>query len=366
MLTVLEKLKFKKYLKAYLDNTLEFEKFAGFFDEMSNVDPTLLREWIDEVLANDEIGEDQKALLASVDFSALLDKIHSHIDEHSIPQPTHTRRKTAIRWVSAVAATLFLVAFAYIFLIFDQKEAPIISYENSHPYNISVLLPDSSEIILFPQSKISFDSDSYASSRDITHIKGKVLYKVKKSEAAFNVDYQSFVTQALGTVFIVDANEIDLARVKLLEGKISVNKTVNDDDHRVLLDVSGEILIDVSQEKIVRIDRKNENTVHVEAVHSYPKFTKPEMMGNVVWTSELIELNQLSGLEIVNLLQQIYDVTVLVEGHEILHNKFSGSIDRQESLETFLRNYCDLNGCLFHIENNIVTIQTHQRKEEAK
>src|SRR5690606_40076286 len=91
VLTVLEKLKFKKYLKAYLDNTLEFEKFAGFFDEMSNVDPTLLREWIDEVLANDEIGEDQKALLASVDFSALLDKIHSHIDEHSIPDRKSTR-----------------------------------------------------------------------------------------------------------------------------------------------------------------------------------------------------------------------------------------------------------------------------------
>src|SRR5690606_38307593 len=170
-----------------------------FFDEMSNVDPTLLREWIDEVLANDEVGEDQKALLASVDFSALLDKIHSHIDEHSIPQPTHTRRKTAIRWVSAVAATLFLVAFAYIFLIFDQKEAPILSYENSHPYNISVLLPDSSEIILFPQSKISFDSDSSPSSPHLTHINRTALYKANNPHPPPNPPYPSPLPHALPT-----------------------------------------------------------------------------------------------------------------------------------------------------------------------
>lgn len=363
----MEELKIKEQLRAYLENQFELEDYDAFFDSLTKIDSVILKQWINEILEADIKVYNEERIMALVNFDVIQKKLNDHIISESVFQGSKSNKLKTFRWIgSAAAAILCIVGFAIYLLKPQNSASQAYFFENYNAYNISAMLPDSSMVILFPKTKISYTLNSATGTREIAHLKGKVLYKVKKSTKPFKVNYEEYTTTALGTKFIVDALINQYPQIKLLEGKISVSHNVNGDNKYVILEKEGIVTIDLAKSIINQhlsaitsrknMERIGENKLHVSA----------ELQGKVNWSSNLLEVNQIKSLEIFKLLEHIYDVTILTENSDLQNYEFTGSINREQRIEDFLTNYCELNGCSFINKDQIIVINTNQRKEAIR
>lgn len=359
----MEELKIKKQLRAYLENQLDLEDYDAFFDTLNKIDSVILNQWINEILGSEVKVYNEERIIKLVNFDALQKKLNDQIlSEHDFQRSINNRSRI-IRWIGCAAAILIVVGFATHLLKPQNSASQVYLFENNYAYNISALLPDSSTVILFPKTKISYTLNRATDTREIAHLKGKVLYKVKKSTKPFKVNYKDYTTSALGTKFIVDAVIYQYPQIKLLEGKISVSHNLNKKNEYIILEKDGIVNIDLSKGIISKhlpiiasaknIDRIAENKHHVTA----------ELKGKVNWSSNLLEVNQIQSLEIFKLLEHIYDVTILTENSDLLNYKFTGSINIEQRIDDFLKNYCELNECTYTNKDQIIVINTNQRKE---
>lgn len=359
----MEELTLKRHLRAYLENKLELEEYDIFFNALAQLDSDILQQWVDELLASNIEVYNEERIASLVNFEALQEKINNQILAEYAANRTKNLKTYKFRWLGYAAALMCVVGFVTYLFNQYKEDSKSKYFENNYTYNISAVLPDSSVVILFPNTKISYALNNNSDSREIIHLKGKALYKVKKSKHPFKVNYSSFTTTALGTKFIVDAFVNQYPQIKLLEGKISISHNESTDNKKVILENHGAVIIDVLKNTINRhvlanISAKNKEREIEKKVH-----ISAELQGKVEWSSNLLEVNQIKSQEIFKLLEQIYDVTILTENNDLLNYNFSGSINRDERIEDFLTNYCELNGCTFTNNDQIIVINTNQRKE---
>lgn len=131
--------------------------------------------------------------------------------------------------VSAVAATLVLAWFG-ISNWLTPSETNAYAYLSNQTGRIERhLLPDSSEVMLFPDSEIKYLIAQTKGKRKVT-LQGKAFFEVKKAkERPFTVDANQIKVEVTGTSFTVDARKEGLTSVEVRTGRVRVsteNQTV--------------------------------------------------------------------------------------------------------------------------------------------
>lgn len=139
---------------------------------------------------------------------------------------THRTRRF-ITFCSIAASLLLLLGTATVYL-FRQ---PAVRYENNGQTARSLLLPDSSEVILYPQTKLSFRYAPHHSER-LAKLEGKAFFHVKRTDGkTFRVTTEEVEVEVLGTSFLIDATQTKRTGVFVESGRVKVSA----EDHDLVL-----------------------------------------------------------------------------------------------------------------------------------
>lgn len=139
---------------------------------------------------------------------------------------THRTRRF-ITFCSIAASLLLLLGTATVYL-FRQ---PAVRYENNGQTARSLLLPDSSEVILYPQTKLSFRYAPHHSER-LAKLEGKAFFHVKRTDGKpFRVTTEEVEIEVLGTSFLIDATQTKRTGVFVESGRVKVSA----EDHDLVL-----------------------------------------------------------------------------------------------------------------------------------
>jgi ferric-dicitrate binding protein FerR (iron transport regulator) len=140
---------------------------------------------------------------------ALFEKIQQH--KNSKPKGKVVRLLP--KWAYVAAASVVLL-FSYLFL-FDNT----VSYAAGFGEQLSITLPDNSEVILNAKSILSYNKKEWKSKRNL-NLEGEAYFKVSKGET-FSVSTNNGMVEVLGTQFTVNTDDI-IFEVICYEGKVKV------------------------------------------------------------------------------------------------------------------------------------------------
>ena len=172
----------------------------------------------------------------------LTDALHPHADEASFDarrawmkiapklkdKTTETHRTRRFITFCSIAASLLLLLGTATVYLFRQ---PAVRYENNGQTARSLLLPDSSEVILYPQTKLSFRYAPHHSER-LAKLEGKAFFHVKRTDGKpFRVTTEEVEVEVLGTSFLVDATQTKRTGVFVESGRVKVSA----EDHDLVL-----------------------------------------------------------------------------------------------------------------------------------
>lgn len=172
----------------------------------------------------------------------LTDALHPHADESNFDarrawmkiapklkdKTTETHRTRRFITFCSIAASLLLLLGTATVYLFRQ---PAVRYENNGQTARSLLLPDSSEVILYPQTKLSFRYAPHHSER-LAKLEGKAFFHVKRTDGKpFRVTTEEVEVEVLGTSFLVDATQTERTGVFVESGRVKVSA----EDHDLVL-----------------------------------------------------------------------------------------------------------------------------------
>ena len=192
---------------------------------MKKFDETFLARWANGTLnaeeqqafeASEEYASYQKLLVASGRFKAPAypkKEIYSNIEKKI--QGVGRVRKLVLNFsYGAAAAILVLLS-----VLFFNNGDTIVSTNIGD--QLSVVLPDGSEVVLNAKSTVSYDEGNWETNRQIT-LEGEAYFKVKKG-IPFSVISDQGTVRVLGTEFNVNTYP-QYFEVKCYEGKV---ETIN-------------------------------------------------------------------------------------------------------------------------------------------
>lgn len=355
---------FKDHLLAYLHNQLEARYYTSFFDEMATMDTATLELWISEILDQDETQKLQQIPLP--DWSSVHQKVLQNIYAVDPPKRTLTRRISFWAWASCAAILLCVLSVLYVNNLSRAPEQHIRWYENKNAYTIHAQLPDCTVVMLYPNAKIGFGYTG-AGRRYVRQEQGRVVYRVHKNiESPFQVNYKGYVTTALGTIFSVDPKDNNHVLIRLMEGKISVGPALSSSGQLLYLKPKEEVVVDLNLRRMTKFSEPELTKSQSSRVKKKLSELIPSLAAHVEWTNQSVKFNQIRNVQLLRVIESLYDVSMICDSPELLNNSFTGSLNKKESLENFLTSFCQLNGCTFRIKNGIVQISNSEREEEAQ
>lgn len=168
-----------------------------------------LKKWMDTPLGTDSLP----------DFNA--EKAWNKIEGKLEEKP---RKVLSINWKKnytrlAFAASIALIAVIGILysLKTDTKDA-LQHYANATNGITHLLLPDSTEVTLYPNTRLTYESGN---AREVT-MEGKAFFHVKKEKKPLRITVPVLSIEVLGTSFLVDAQEQNKAGVFVKHGVVRV------------------------------------------------------------------------------------------------------------------------------------------------
>ena len=191
---------------------------------MNKSDNTFLARWLNGDLTPEEEkdfknSEDYKAyakiIKATDKFKApnyKEEEIFSEIKEKT--SNSKKTRKLNIKYGYGVAASLI-----FLFGLFYFTSNPNTLHETSYGEQLTIDLPDGSEVILNANSVIDYNENDWSENRTIT-LQGEAYFKVEKG-ALFKVVTAQGAIEVLGTQFNVNTNT-NYLEVKCYTGKVKV------------------------------------------------------------------------------------------------------------------------------------------------
>lgn len=189
-----------------------------------------------------------------IDSDAMLQSVFDKAQKSETTSSPTIERKITRRslWpVIGIAASLLLLAG--FFLLNDSSTI----IENNNSSQMAEALPGGSNVTLYANSDIKFNSKKWDSERAIT-MKGKAFFDVVKGEK-FTVTSDKGRVEVLGTQFLVD-NKETYYEVSCTEGKVKVTSLVSSakailvaGDSFIVFDNGSSILRQQEQTKVKNI-----------------------------------------------------------------------------------------------------------------
>lgn len=131
----------------------------------------------------------------------------------------------------SVAASLLVLLGIGAFYLFRAPAEEGLYYANADRTVKQIVLPDSSEVILYPEATLSYYFSDKEKGR-MTTLKGKAFFQVKKMHGIpFRVKTDLLDVEVLGTSFLVDVAQKEKAGVFVKTGKVRVESA----EHEVVI-----------------------------------------------------------------------------------------------------------------------------------
>ena len=266
-------------------------------------------------------------------------------------------------WRMAVAAASVIIVLGFGWLLLQNKTdtAPAVATGNKKiqadsdkigtrfETNVTgkprrFILPDGSEVILWDQSIVSFNTVFTGNKRDIS-LRGKASFKVVKDKTRpFTVYSDGIATTAMGTEFSVTSfAKENIITVRLEEGKVVVKSmdSVKGNFINPLYLLPGQELV-YNKQQLTAIVRKfktdlNDNVVAKDHIIE----EDPSMPKNNGGTWFMFNNQSLS--QIFDQLGLIYNVDIVYKKKDVEKMYFIGKFDKKDSLGYILQSIATIN-----------------------
>jgi transmembrane sensor len=206
--------------------------------------------------------------------------------------------------------------------------------QNGTQQSMKVTLADGSVVTLSPGASIRYDQSFNDVKRDI-YLQGDAIFKVAKDkEKPFTVHAGFFSTTALGTVFRVNAN-VDMYSVKLFEGKVVI-KALQEN----IGGWHGPVFLEPGQEMQYDALRSAWSVKRFNEEKSMARIKPKELPAN---ENEELTFRNAPLKEVFAQLEKRYDRRINYSNIEIDDMYFSGSVLKNDSLETILQVIAQMN-----------------------
>ncbi len=314
-------------------------KYAGYslFDFL--LDPHF-KQWVlqpnremdkywQEVIAENPIQYDtiQKAIKIVKNLPAKDEQIHINGKdalwekiEQNLATKTPHRPKPKFGYFRYAAAILVLIGLSYS-IWFYHKNTSLVYVASGNGESKSVLLPDSSRVLLGPNSSISYDKNFAKNLQREVWAEGDAKFNVKhinknpnliRDGERFTVHLDKKVTvEVLGTVFNISSRR-GSSLVELLSGSVKVIQKQSE-----ILLKPGESAKSGMNDDQLTVSRKPLRLIRE-------------------WEQQTVLLNRTSVREIISLIRDTYGIVLKVENTTILKNEIDGVLpinDREKALQ---------------------------------
>ena len=204
-------------------------------------------------------------------------------------------------WFRIAAIFIGLLALGVTLSFYNRSLS--YSYTNTTASTEVLQMPDGSEVVLAANSTISYKKNWLGNFNRAIKLKGRAFFHITKNpEHPFTVDTKNLKVTVLGTQFTV--NEIEqFTQLVLSEGIVRLESDAI--GNPIVLDQAGDQLI-VSAQKVIK-----QNNVD------------PALYA--AWKEEKLYFNNCSVFEIINLLDDSYNVHLELKDKNMLNKKLFGS-----------------------------------------
>lgn len=133
-------------------------------------------------------------------------------------------------------------------ILFNQKSESdsLLRYANETKGIKHVLLPDSTEITLYPDTRLTYEDRNIRK----VNMQGKAFFHVKKDRRPFRITVSALSVEVLGTSFLVDARNENSTGVFVKNGTVRVTS----DEQQATLTANDQVEVTNGKMKLGRIE----------------------------------------------------------------------------------------------------------------
>ena len=290
-------------LVAYIDGSLSPEQMAEverWYD--ASEENRKLLEQLYFVLRLHDCNYAVKDISPEMSLAALKQKIEKRKAE--VKEPKRISFTRQFMRYAAVIVAIVAVAGLTSYLLNGRNQYCEIVADNME--NRTIVLPDQSTIVLKADSKVSF-STKFAENR-VVHLDGEALFDVAK------VAGSQFVVKANGAQIVVKGTKFNfkayshnpIIETALIEGAVDLRTN------------GQKIAVKPNQKVVYNKDTRRMNIVEVDA--------QLEIFGERYFNTEKLEY-------VINSLEHIYNCKISFADYRLQDIRFSGTVNRKNSLE---------------------------------
>lgn len=218
-----------------------------------------------------------------------------------------------IYWRAAAAVILLLLASQFIF----RAQMPHNWNEVIAGQQQTVFLPDSSKVILAKNASLKFPQSFKGNKRKVI-LAGTAYFEITKNpDKPFHINTAHTEIEVLGTKFLVEANEKDIEKVLVDEGKVAFS--------------SSSVL---SRQKVILT--KNEIGTWNTESHQLIEQVNPKQNSNA-WLSGRLSFSNLPLVEVLKTLENHFRIKIELADTSFAAIKYSGQFntnDAEKVIET--------------------------------
>lgn len=233
--------------------------------------------------------------------------------------------------------------------ISDEPSSRFLTIQNNGDGESVYTLSDSSRVVLFQGSALSYKENFDSASRSL-RLSGKAYFKVAKDASRpFTVYADGVSVTALGTEFTVDAIlHPGKVLVKLLEGKVAVHSASKENQLReVFLNAGQECAVDILRRELIVSDFNEKKA----------KAPPRNKIVSINEDTKALEFYKESLHNIFKRLSAHFSVDIQYDKKEINNLYFTGQFKASDSLPMILTMICNTNDLFFDQDGRSVFIR---------
>ncbi|MDP1801874.1 MAG: FecR domain-containing protein [Bacteroidota bacterium] len=236
-----------------------------------------------------------------IDKAKAWNSIQQKIKEEGKIIPITRKAPAYNTWILRAAAILIVGLFAT-WLVLKTGNKPELIYVQTTTEERTIVLPDSSVVILNENSKLSYPKEFAANQRKV-ELEGEAFFEVtKNAQKPFIIDNKNFDVKVLGTSFNILAYEKDNeATVTVVTGKVAFT----DKNGGSVLLVKDEVgTLNKNDHQLFRSNNVNSNFL--------------------AWKTKKLEFTNTNFTDVCITLKKYFAVNILVKDKNILNCTFTG------------------------------------------
>ncbi|WP_196889082.1 FecR family protein [Aureivirga sp. CE67] len=271
-------------------------------EDLSAEDSKKIDQWRKENPENEKTFLDIEKIWKESNFSEAVFQHNFDTEKawNKVKPKKKVKIKTLILGLSSAAVIAFLISIS-----FKKKDKPVITEIieiKTTDKTETILLPDSSEVILNKNSFLSYDKNLKLERK--VFLRGEAFFKVEKNQNTFVVETENTEVTVLGTEFNVNTKLKDSTFVFVEEGKVAFSEK--------------------NQAKKPTILIKNQQGIFVKKQHKI--IQNKNRSKNYIWYNNTFSFNHTSFLKVISSIEKQFKIQIIVEKSNLENEYFTAKI----------------------------------------